>query len=173
MFCNDEFVLPNKCMVKHKISVAHCENSIYFETIVRLAFLTFLHNLWRFCVAIKRPDKPQISLVTNQDYLPVIMSLLTQARKSIDILSFSFTSFGAAKAIAEKLKEIKIKQQKMIQIRFFSEGIRETYERNKVTADFLSESGIEVHFGATHARGFSLMAAMCFSVRPISPINPS
>jgi hypothetical protein len=119
-------------------------------------FLTFLHNPWRFCVAIKRPDKPQISLVTNQDFLPVVMSLLTRARKSIDILSFSFTSFGAAKAIAEKLKEIKIEQKKMIQIRFFSEGIRETYERNKVTADFLSESGIEVHFGATHAKGFCI-----------------
>lgn len=105
-------------------------------------------------MAKKRPDKPQISLVTNEDFLPVVMSLISKAKKSIDILSFSFTSFGAAKAIAEKLNEIKIKQKNKIKIRFFSEGIRETYERNKATGEFLSMSGIEVKFGATHAKGF-------------------
>lgn len=105
-------------------------------------------------MAKKRPDKPQISLVTNENFLHEVLALLSKAHKSIDILSFSFTSFGAAKTIAQKLQEIKIKQKKKIRIRFFSEGIRETYKRNKVTADLLAETGIEVKFGATHAKGF-------------------
>lgn len=106
-----------------------------------------------------------IEVVTNQDYLPSLLSLLGKAKKSIDIMSFSFaigsaggkhTLAGAPFEVAKKLKEIKEKKGDKIQIRFFTEGLRETVGRNKVTADFLELSGIEVKYGSTHAKGFCI-----------------
>lgn len=104
----------------------------------------------------KRLVKPQISLVTDQDFLPAIMALLSKARKSIDILSFSFTSYGAADELKNKIIEIKNKQKNKIKIRFFTEGIRETYARNKLTAEQLASVGVEVKYGSTHAKGFCI-----------------
>lgn len=103
-----------------------------------------------------------IEVVTNQNYLPVLLSLLGKAKKSIDIMSFSFaigsaggkhTTSGAPFEIAMKLREIKEKKGDKINIRFFTEGLRETVGRNKVTADFLKEAGIDVRYGSTHAKG--------------------
>lgn len=104
----------------------------------------------------KKPVKPHISLVTNEDYLPELLSLLSKAKKSIDILSFVFTSSGAAKEVVQKLIDIKVKQNNKIQIRFFSEGKRETSEKNKLTASELKKAGVIVKFGSTHAKGFCI-----------------
>jgi phosphatidylserine/phosphatidylglycerophosphate/cardiolipin synthase-like enzyme len=107
-------------------------------------------------------EKSKISVIVNQEYLDTVLDLISKARKSIDILSFSFAigSAGgkhAAKSapykIAEKLVEVK-KKKKNLQIRFFTEGLRETVDRNRVTADFLEEAGVEVVYGSTHAKGF-------------------
>lgn len=106
-----------------------------------------------------------MKVVTNQEFLPVLLSLLGKARKSIDIISFSFAIGSAARKlstknapyeIAMKLLEIKKKYGKKIKIRFFTEGLRETVDRNRVTADFLEEGGIEVRYGSTHAKGFCI-----------------
>lgn len=104
-----------------------------------------------------------MEVVTDQNYLPTLLNLLSKAKKQIDILSFSFaigsaggkhSTRGAPYEIAQKLKAIKDKKGDAIRIRFFIEGLRETVDRNRVTADFLEESGIEVVYGSTHAKGF-------------------
>lgn len=104
-----------------------------------------------------------MKVVVNQEFLPVLLSLLDKARKSIDIISFSFaigsasgkhSTWNAPYEIASKLIEIKKKYGSKIRIRFFTEGLRETVDRNRVTADFLEEAGIQVRYGSTHAKGF-------------------
>lgn len=106
----------------------------------------------------------KVSLVTDQDYLPTLLKLLSSARKSIDILSFSFaigsiggklSTTGAPYLIADHIRKLKKKKPELM-IRFFVEGHRETADRNKITADFLEEAGVEVRYGATHAKGFSV-----------------
>lgn len=106
----------------------------------------------------------KVSLVTDQDYLPALLKLLSSAKKSIDILSFSFaigsvggklTTSGAPYKIADHIRKLKAKKPKL-SIRFFVEGHRETADRNQITADFLEEAGVEVRYGATHAKGFCI-----------------
>lgn len=102
-------------------------------------------------------------LITDQNYLPELLKLLSRAKKRIDILSFSFAIGSAAGKInfksapfeiALKLKELKEKNGKKLKIRLFTEGLRETVSRNQVTAEYLQERGIEVRYGSTHAKGF-------------------
>lgn len=106
-----------------------------------------------------------IKVVTNQDFLPEFMALLDKAKKSIDIMAYSFaigsaqgkhTVKGAPYQIARKLIDIKKKFKSKIKIRLFTEGLRETVERNSVTAKFLEANGIEVVYGSTHAKGFCI-----------------
>lgn len=106
-----------------------------------------------------------MEVITDQDYLPTLLKLLSSAKKKIDILSFSF-AIGSAGGkinfksapyeIAKKIKDIKTKHGSKIKIRFFTEGLRETVDRNKVTADYLEEAGVEVVYGSTHAKGFCI-----------------
>jgi phosphatidylserine/phosphatidylglycerophosphate/cardiolipin synthase-like enzyme len=104
-------------------------------------------------------------LVLNEEYLPELLKLLKTAKKQIDILSYSFAigsaagklaTTGAPFQIAHLLKELKEKHGKKLRIRLYIEGTRDTSERNKVTADYLSAAGVEVVFGATHAKGFCI-----------------
>ncbi|MES2526354.1 MAG: phospholipase D-like domain-containing protein [Bdellovibrionota bacterium] len=101
-------------------------------------------------------------VITDQVYLPTLLKLLDHAEKSVDLMAFSFaigsvsgkiSDKGAPYLIARKLVEI---SKKGIKVRVFLEGLRDTYERNKVTADFLEDNGIIVHFGSTHAKGFCI-----------------
>ena len=107
----------------------------------------------------------KVKLVTDQNYLPTLLKLLSQAEKRIDILSYSFaigsasgklTTTSAPYLIAMKLIEIKKKLGRKIRIRLFTEGIRETNLRNRVTAQELEASGIEVVYGSTHAKGICI-----------------
>ena len=107
--------------------------------------------------------KSGVTLITDQDYLPAVIKLLSKAKKQIDIMSFSFaigsaggkhSSKGATYQIADKIREIRKKHGDKIRIRFFTEGLRETVDRNRVTADFLEAAGVEVKYGSTHAKGF-------------------
>ncbi|QDK45687.1 hypothetical protein DOM22_11285 [Bdellovibrio sp. ZAP7] len=106
---------------------------------------------------------PQI--VADSEYLPVLLKLLDQAQKSIDILEYSFAIGSAAGKIniktapfeiAQKLIEIKKAKKRKIRIRLYIEGYRETASRNQVTAKYLENHGIEVVYGATHAKGFCI-----------------
>ncbi|WP_408095706.1 phospholipase D-like domain-containing protein [Peredibacter sp. HCB2-198] len=103
-----------------------------------------------------------IKLVTDQEYLPALLELLSKAKKQIDIMSYSFAIGSAAGKhnlksapfeIAMKLKKIKKEHGDKLHIRFFTEGLRETVHRNKVTADLLEEAGAEIVYGSTHAKG--------------------
>jgi phosphatidylserine/phosphatidylglycerophosphate/cardiolipin synthase-like enzyme len=104
-------------------------------------------------------------LVLDEDYLPVLMKLLEQAKSSIDIIAFSF-AIGSASGkinktsapfqIAEKLIEIKRKFKSKIQIRLYIEGERETSDRNSITAEYLADHGIDVRYGTSHAKGFCI-----------------
>ncbi len=103
-------------------------------------------------------------LVADQDYLPEVLRLIGKAKTHIDIVSYSFaigssagkhTFSSAPYKIAEKLKHAKEKHPDL-KIRFFTEGVRETSVRNKVTAQYLKEAGITVKFGATHAKGLCI-----------------
>jgi phosphatidylserine/phosphatidylglycerophosphate/cardiolipin synthase-like enzyme len=107
----------------------------------------------------------KISLVTDQDYLTQVLKLISKAKKSIDIISFSFAigsnagkynEKSAPFKIALKLKEIQEKNKGNIKVRFFTEGVRETNERNRLTAKYLAAAGAKVKFGATHAKGFCI-----------------
>jgi phosphatidylserine/phosphatidylglycerophosphate/cardiolipin synthase-like enzyme len=109
--------------------------------------------------------KAKVSSITDQEYLPALLKLLSQAKTTIDILSFSFAigsasgkinTKGAPYQIALKLKEVKKKYGDKIRIRFFTEGFRETVDRNKITAEFLEKAGVEVKYGSTHAKGFCI-----------------
>lgn len=104
-----------------------------------------------------------MEVITDQQYLPTLLELLRSAKRKINILSFSFAIGSAAGKInfksapyeiAKTIKDIKKKHGSKIKIRFFTEGLRETVDRNKVTADFLEEAGVEVMYGSTHAKGF-------------------
>ena len=103
-------------------------------------------------------------LVANDDYLPSLMLLLDQARTSIDIIEYSFAigsaggkiaNTSAPFQIAEKLIAVK-KKHKKIDIRLYLEGHRETADRNRVTATYLKKHGVQIKFGSTHAKGFSV-----------------
>lgn len=103
-----------------------------------------------------------VQLVTDQEYLPALLKLLSKAKKSVDIMSYSFAIGSAAGKhntksapyeIAMKLKEIKEEHGNKLRIRLFTEGLRETVHRNKVTADLLEEAGVEIVYGSTHAKG--------------------
>ncbi|WP_413587066.1 phospholipase D-like domain-containing protein [Bdellovibrio sp. HCB274] len=106
---------------------------------------------------------PQI--IADADYLPMLLNLLNKAQKSIDIMEYSF-AIGSATGklnrksapfeIAETLIEIKEALGKKIHIRLYIEGFRETSSRNLVTAEYLKPHGIEVVYGATHAKGFCI-----------------
>jgi phosphatidylserine/phosphatidylglycerophosphate/cardiolipin synthase-like enzyme len=107
----------------------------------------------------------KIKLVTDQEYLPVLMKLLSKAERRIDILSYSFaigsasgklTTSSAPYLVAQKLIELKKKFGRKIRIRLFTEGLRETNVRNRVTANELEAVGIEVVYGSTHAKGFCI-----------------
>ncbi len=107
----------------------------------------------------------KVTLVTDQNYLPALMKLLSKAEKRIEILSYSF-AIGSAKGkltessapylIAMKLIEIKKEKGRKIRIRLFTEGLRETNLRNRVTAQELEAAGVEVVYGSTHAKGFCI-----------------
>ncbi|MES3038248.1 MAG: phospholipase D-like domain-containing protein [Bdellovibrionota bacterium] len=109
--------------------------------------------------------EPTATLVTDKDYLPILLALLSIAKSSIDILAFSF-AIGSAGGklntesspykIAQKLKDLKKKHGKKLRIRLYIEGLRETSDRNQVTAKFLADAGVEVVYGATHAKGFCI-----------------
>lgn len=103
-----------------------------------------------------------VKLITDQDYLPTLLKLLTGAKKSVDLMAFSFaigsasgkiSENGAPFTIAKKLAEL---SKKGIKVRFFTEGLRETVDRNRVTAEFLERAGVEVRYGSTHAKGFCI-----------------
>lgn len=105
----------------------------------------------------------KLKVVTDQDYLKVLLPLLDKAKKSIDIIAFSFAigssqgkiaTNGSPYLIAVKLAELKKKLGSKIKIRLILEGHRETVERNSVTGRYLEDRGIEVRYGATHAKGF-------------------
>jgi phosphatidylserine/phosphatidylglycerophosphate/cardiolipin synthase-like enzyme len=109
--------------------------------------------------------KIKITPVFDQDYLPTLLEQLSRAQHQIDILSFSFAIGSAAGKhntktapyqIAKKIKELKKQLGKKLKIRFFTEGLRDTVDRNKVTALYLQEAGVEVRFGSTHAKGFCI-----------------
>jgi phosphatidylserine/phosphatidylglycerophosphate/cardiolipin synthase-like enzyme len=100
-------------------------------------------------------------LVNDTDYLPVLLRLLDHARSGVDILAYSFAIGSAAGKIneasapfqiARALADLKRKKPEL-RVRLYIEGERETAERNTVTARFLEEHGVEVTYGATHAKG--------------------
>jgi phosphatidylserine/phosphatidylglycerophosphate/cardiolipin synthase-like enzyme len=113
----------------------------------------------------KSSSKSKAKLVVNEDYLPVLLKFLPKAKKTIDIMAFSWglsvargeiSGKGAPYEIVKALIDLKAKRGKTLRIRLFTEGQRETYERNKITADHLKEHGVEVRFGSTHAKGFCI-----------------
>jgi phosphatidylserine/phosphatidylglycerophosphate/cardiolipin synthase-like enzyme len=106
-----------------------------------------------------------VLLVTNDQYLPMLLDLLSQAKKSIDIIAYSFaigsaagklSETGAPFKIAEKLIQIKKQLGTKISIRLYIEGYRETADRNLITAKYLERAGIHVRLGTTHAKGFCI-----------------
>lgn len=101
----------------------------------------------------------KILVVTNQDFLPTLLPLIKKAKKSIDIMSYSFAIGSAAGKITTsgapfKIAQALVERSKEIKIRLFTEGFRETVERNSVTAKYLEKNGVEVVYGSTHAKGF-------------------
>ncbi len=105
------------------------------------------------------------TLVVDQDYLPTLLKELDKSETSVDVLAFSFAiddgqgniqSTNAAFQVAEKLVNLKKEKGHSIAIRLYIEGERSTFDRNKITSDYLEKAGIQVKFGSTHAKGFSI-----------------
>ncbi len=107
-------------------------------------------------------------VITDQDYLPTLLKLLDGAKKSVDLMSFSFAIGSASGKISEKgapytiAKKLVAISKEGVKVRLFTEGLRETVDRNRVTADFLEEAGIEVRYGSTHAKGFCIDKEILF-----------
>lgn len=110
-------------------------------------------------------SKIEALLVVDDNYLPILMQLLEHAQTSVGIIAYSFAigSAGGVLAksaapykIAAQLVELKKKRKSKIKIRLYLEGERETVERNRITANFLKKAGVEIKYGATHAKGFSI-----------------
>lgn len=109
--------------------------------------------------------KNEIQIVTADNYLSVLLNLLAGAKNKIDILAYSF-AIGSARGVlnlnsapyevAAKIVEVKQKLGKALKVRLYIEGFRETSERNRVTAAFLKQAGVEIKFGSTHAKGFCI-----------------
>ncbi|UOF01340.1 phospholipase D-like domain-containing protein [Bdellovibrio reynosensis] len=107
-------------------------------------------------------NEAKIQLVVDDNFMDFLLPLLESAKKSIDILQYSFAIGSAAGklntnttpfAIAEKLVALK-EQKPRLRIRLYLEGLRETYDRNVITGRYLEDAGIEIVYGATHAKGF-------------------
>jgi phosphatidylserine/phosphatidylglycerophosphate/cardiolipin synthase-like enzyme len=112
-----------------------------------------------------RRDETSLRLVTNEHYLEAALALVAKARRSIDILAFSWgigsvsgrlSVDGAPYKLAARIKELKERRGDSLRVRLYIEGVRETADRNRVTADFLERAGVEVVYGSTHAKGFSV-----------------
>lgn len=113
----------------------------------------------------KNPQAIEDLLVTNRDFLPIALKLIENARKSIDLLAYSFSigspggrynEKSAAYAVARALVTAKRNRGDDLEIRIYMEGSRETAARNQVTARYLKKAGIEVVMGTTHAKGFCI-----------------
>ncbi|RZA00403.1 MAG: hypothetical protein EOP11_18350, partial [Proteobacteria bacterium] len=106
---------------------------------------------------------PGLALVTEEDYFPVLMDLLSTAKTRIDVMAFSFV-VGDEEGhlyfkslpfkIMEKLKALKKERGQGLRIRVFLEGHRDTAAKNRVAAEHLKKGGIEVVMGGSHAKGF-------------------
>ena len=109
-----------------------------------------------------KPRAPGLVLATEADYRPVLESLLSSARKSVDLLAFSFAVSSADGHLAFKslafgvMEQLKQLPKKGVKVRVFLEGRRDTAARNRVTGSHLEKAGIEVRYGATHAKGFAV-----------------
>ncbi|RYZ66782.1 MAG: hypothetical protein EOP05_18625 [Proteobacteria bacterium] len=113
----------------------------------------------------QRKLSPKSLLVVDDNYLSTLLQLLERAKKSVDIIAYSFaigsaggtlTRSGAPYKIAEALANQKTRLRSKIKIRLYLEGERETVDRNRNTAAFLKKAGVEVRYGATHAKGFCI-----------------
>lgn len=100
-----------------------------------------------------------IKVVTGNAYLKKLLLLLEGARTSVDVMAYSFAIGSAAGKINKNsapyeiaLKLIELAKRK-VKVRLYIEGSRETADRNRITANFLKKNGVEVVYGATHAKG--------------------
>lgn len=108
--------------------------------------------------------EPSERVIPDQLYFPTLMKVLDGAKKQIDILQFSFAIADDKGNFIKNSEPYKIAQKLIgmkqsnpdLQIRLYIEGERDTATRNKVTADYLREHGIEVKEGQTHAKGFAV-----------------
>jgi phosphatidylserine/phosphatidylglycerophosphate/cardiolipin synthase-like enzyme len=100
------------------------------------------------------------SLVLDDAYRDALLPLIQHAKKSVDVLAYSFAigsaggrlnSSGAPFKIAE---ELILAKKRGVDVRCYLEMERETASRNIVTARLLKKSKIAVKAGQTHAKGF-------------------
>src|SRR5262249_25580970 len=101
------------------------------------------------------------SLVNERDALPKIKELITQAKKSIDVVAYNFYSEdGDVKALAQQLIQKK-KDNPNIAIRAFIDDDHGPHAaRNLKTVDLLRAGGIDVIVDSdkliTHAKGIGI-----------------
>lgn len=118
------------------------------------------------CPALSLADSPR--LVVDQDYFPTLMAELEKGAAELDILAFSFAIDNGKGALSTKslpyqvANRIKFLSEHGTKVRLYIEGQRDTSARNRITAEFLAASGVEVRFGATHAKGFRIDQRVLF-----------
>lgn len=107
-------------------------------------------------------------LVVDQDYFPALMEELDKGATEIDILAFSFAIDNGKGSLSTKslpyrvASKIKFLSEHGTKVRLYIEGQRDTSARNRIAAEFLAASGVEVHYGATHAKGFRIDQRVLF-----------
>ncbi len=123
-----------------------------------------LFFLWIFLFQSYLQAVPSVRVIPDQLYFKTLQSELAKAKSSIHILQFSFAisddegnffKDSDPYKIAEQLVQLKKKNPKL-QVQLYIEGERDTAIRNKITAAFLAENGIDVKEGKTHAKGFAI-----------------
>jgi phosphatidylserine/phosphatidylglycerophosphate/cardiolipin synthase-like enzyme len=103
-------------------------------------------------------------LVVDNDYLSTLLNLLDGANERVDLITYSFTipkriPNSAPKEIAEKLVSTRARG---VDVRVYIEMYRETAPRNRPTAQFFEDAGIEVRHGKTHAKGIRVDERVLF-----------
>jgi phosphatidylserine/phosphatidylglycerophosphate/cardiolipin synthase-like enzyme len=106
-------------------------------------------------------NQENVQLLADQAFFPALMSALDKAEKEVDVLQFSFAIDRRGEVdtdsepykIAAKLAKLASQGKK---VRVFIEANRDTASRNRLTGEWLSQRGVEVRYGATHAKGYRI-----------------
>lgn len=101
-------------------------------------------------------------LVVDTAALPALLGLLDAAERRVDLIAYSFALTKQPSAPQQVLQALLDAHGRGVAVRVYLEGERETALRNVPTGELLAVAGIDVVYGATHAKGVAVDDAVFF-----------